>query len=135
MKGFILFAFASVLLSSCLNLPGLEDNTPINDNAELYNTEWSNKDKSEGLKFYNDDTVLSFAGGSRSKGTFDYTVFSSVTETGAIGFMTFEGLENYFSTYTTVIDAASILEDGTMKLYWHIMGEEKGYYQILYQRR
>ncbi len=135
MKRFLILTCATVLLSSCLNLAGLVDDTPKNDNTELYNTEWSNSDRSEGLKFYNDDTVLSFAGGSRSKGTFDYTVFSSVTETGAIGYMTFEGLENYFSTYTTVIDAASILEDGTMKLYWHIMGEEKGYYQILYQRR
>jgi len=114
------------LLSSCVGLPQ-EDYTPKNDNAELYDTEWSTKDYQEGLKFYKDDTVMSFAGGTRSKGTFEYTK--------SIGFIKLEGLEEYYSTYTAIITGAQMQDDGSMKLYWHKLGEDKGYYEVLYRRR
>lgn len=78
---------------------------------------------------------MSFAGGTRSKGKFEYIKYSIISDTGSIGYISFDGLEEYYSSYTVIIPGASMLEDGSMKLYWYKLGEEKGYYEILYRRR
>lgn len=104
------------------------DDTPSNDNAEFYNTEWSTANKSEGLKFYSDDTVLEFASsGYRGTGTFEYVK--------DLQWIKFYNLETHFPTYTTVTTSAFILEDGTLKVVWHKLGDDTNYYEIMYKRR
>lgn len=126
-----MFVLLSVL-SGCNKGNGSQD--VKNYNSELYNTEWSSNDHSEGILFYNDDTCLSFAGAARDKGTFSYEKFS-VPINGTIGRVVFYGLENNFPTYTCVNDYGYMLEDGSMKLCWRYLGEEKGYYTMLYRRK
>lgn len=120
-------SFVLIAITSCTGL--LPETAPakVNDNAEFYGTEWSTDDQKEGLKFYNDDTVLYFAGSYRGKGTFKYDA--------SLKYMTFDNLEVFFSSFTAVEDCAFLLDDGSLKLCWHAMGEDKGYYEILYKRR
>lgn len=104
------------------------DNTSKNDNSEFYNTEWSTSDRKEGLKFYDDNTVLEFASsGYRGKGTFDYVK--------DLQWIKFHNLETFFPTYTTVTTSAFIQEDGSLKVVWHKLGEDTNYYEVMYQRR
>lgn len=116
-------------LTSCFGLDSLNDTQTVqtNDNAEFYGTEWSTSDKKEGLKFYKDDTVLEFAQGFRGTGTFKYYKDSK--------WISFDGLETFFTTYTTVTTSAFVLEDGSLKVIWHKLGEETNYYEIMYKRR
>ena len=129
----VLVFTALLLLIGCKK----EDNKsqePVNPNAEFYNTEWSSSDYSEGIRFYNDDTCMSFADYARGKGTFSYRKYGSTID-GYVGCITFYGLENNFSSYTCVIDYGFLHENGSMKLGWRHLGEEKGYYTILYRRK
>lgn len=128
----ILIVVASLVFMSCHTENYSQK--PSNPNAEFYNTEWSSSDYSEGIRFYNDDTCLSFADIARGRGTFSYNKYSSPIS-GSIGCITFYGLENNFPTYTCVIDYGFMLEDGTMKMCWRYLGEEKGHYNILYRRK
>lgn len=107
---------------------------PDNPNARFYNTEWSNKDYTEGVKFYNDDSCLSFAANVRARGTFSYREYLEPIND-FVGCITFYGLEENFPNYTCVIDCAFIHQDGSMKLCWRYLGGEQGYYVMLYRRR
>lgn len=124
----IISALAAILLlftlSSCTGL--LSEPMKVNDNAVLYGTEWSNEKKEEGVKFYKDNSVLFFAGGVRNKGTFEYDASTK--------YITFEGGELYFSSWTCVNTGAYLVDDNTMKLYWHPLGEDEKYQQTLYKR-
>lgn len=104
------------------------DDTPSNDNVEFYDTEWSSSDKSEGLKFYDDNTVLEFvSSGYRGTGTFEY--FKDMK------WIKFHNLETFFPTYTTVTTSAFVQDDGSLKVVWHKLGEDKNYYVMMYKRR
>lgn len=122
-----IIVLASTFLSSCLGPFDDVQTVPINDNAEFYGTEWSTSDKTEGLKFYKDDTVLEFAQGFRGTGTFEYHKDAK--------WISFDGLETFFTKYTTVTTSAFVLEDGSLKVIWHKLGEETNYYEIMYKRR
>ncbi len=117
----ILFLF---ILPSCTDL--LSEPVKANDNAIFYGTEWSNEKKAEGVKFYKDNSVLFFASGVRSKGTFQYDASTKN--------MTFEGGELYFSSWTCVNTGAYLVDDNTLILYWHPLGEDEKYHQTLYKR-
>lgn len=112
------------ILHSCTNL--LSEPVKVNDNAVFYGTEWSNEKKAEGVKFYKDNSVLFFASGVRSKGTFQYDASTK--------YMTFEGGELYFSSWTCVNTGAYLVDDNTLILYWHPLGEDEKYQQTLYKR-
>lgn len=125
---FLLTLLALPLLSSCMGLLMDDTSVPVNDNAEFYGTEWSTDDKSEGLKFYKDDTVLEFTSlGFRGTGTFKYHK--------DLKWIEFEDLETFFTKYTTVTTSAFVQDDGTLKVIWHKLGEDTNYYEIMYKRR
>lgn len=113
-----IIAFIPVLLFALSSCSGLfDDHTEfkLSDNAKLYGTEWSTHDKKEGVKFNKDDSVLFFSEGYRGTGTFEYSATSE--------YISFEGGDLYFPKWTCIHDCAFILEDGTMKLCWHVLGE------------
>lgn len=124
----LLLAFTGLLFlavtSSCTDL--LSEPVKANDNAIFYGTEWSNEKKAEGVKFYKDNSVLFFASGVRSKGTFQYDASTK--------YMTFEGGELYFTSWTCVNTGAYLVDDNTLILYWHPLGEDEKYQQTLYKR-
>lgn len=122
--------FAIIAITSCTGLLPETTSAKVNDNAKFYGTEWSTDDMKEGLKFYNDNTVMYFSGPYRGTGTFKY--YPNITD---YGYIEFNDLEVFFSSFTAVEDCAYMKEDGSMKLCWHAMGEDKGYYEILYKRR
>ena len=122
MKRFILLLSVLLAISGCF-----PDDTTKNDNAEFYDTEWSINDKSEGLKFYNDDSVLLFSGGYRGTGSFTYYKDEK--------WISFDNLELFFPSYTTITTSAFVQDDGSLKVIWHKLGEDKNYYQIMYKRR
>ncbi len=99
----------------------------FNSNYELYGTEWSNEDNSEGLKFYNDDTVVYYYILGQRTGTFDYSSLS--------GYIEFSGLRVTFMGETAEFTSAEILEDGSMKVYWHKLGLSDNYFMFMYRRR
>ena len=125
MKSRILFILAVSLLflsSSCMS------SRYPNDNAILYNTEWSVKKETEGLKFFKDNTVGYYAGSIRGSGTFKYNE--------AQGIITFDGLIIDASFASKEITHAEMKKNGTrMKLYWHNIGSSKDNYEELYKRR
>ncbi len=125
MKKILAFVIATLSLTSCLGL--LLDATEENDNKQLYGSEWSTEDQSQGLKFYKDDSVLFFWTYGRGSGTFEYDSSTKYIEFTNFS-MTAEG-------QTSEFPAAQILEDGTMKLYWHYLGKAENYYMILIKRR
>ena len=125
MKRFVLFITILLTVSSCL--PLTYDNTPSNDNAKLYGTEWSTESEGEGLKFFKDDSVLYFSAYNRAASTFVYTEKD--------GYIVFDDLHADFPSFTSEMPMAQMLEDGTMKLYWHELGKSANYYMILYRRR
>lgn len=127
MKSFRSILCTLFITTACSGLFGDQVSRQSNDNAILYDTEWSTDDEVEGLKFYKDNSVMYFSGKFRGKGSFEYDAANQ--------YISFEGLEVYFTSFTAVEDHARILEDGSMKLFWHAMGESKGYYEILYKRR
>ena len=109
--------------TSCLNaLLGT-----LNDNAQLYNTEWSAADEKEGLKFFNDDSVLFFNQYTRGAGTFEYDA--------STGYITFTNLSATMGSMTAEFPGAKIEDDGSMSLYWHELGRSQNYYEVLYRRR
>jgi len=117
--------FIVVFLFVCCSSDSL---TQHNDNAEFYDTEWSSSDKSEGLKFYDDNTVLEFvSSGYRGTGTFEYYK--------DMKWIKFHNLETFFPTYTTVTTSAFVQDDGSLKVVWHKLGEDKNYYVMMYKRR
>ena len=109
-------------LSSCSSLF-----EPANDNAQLYGSEWSTSSEDEGLKFYKDNSVLYFSSYNRGSGMFEYDAAS--------GIIIFDGLSATFPSFTSEMPGAEILDDVTMKLYWHELGKSANYYMILYRRR
>lgn len=123
MKRFaIVICFCLCLLTSCLG------SSVVNDNARLYNTEWSNGEENEGLKFFSDNSVLFYSElGTRAIGSFDYDASSKV--------ITFNGLTVMFTHLSGEITSADLLQDGAMKMYWHELGKSTDYFEILYQRR
>lgn len=120
--GIIIAAFSIQLLitSSCVSLL-------FNDNSILYNTEWSVANESEGLKFYNDNSVLYFATGVRGTGRYNYSSSDNI--------ITFENLSANFPYFTAEFQYAELIDSNTMKLWWHQLGSSENYYELLYKRR
>lgn len=98
-----------------------------NDNSKLYNTEWSTDNEEEGLKFFNDNSVLFFNSYTRGAGKFEYDAES--------GFITFTNLSATMGTTTCEFPGAKVEKDGSMSLYWHYLGKSENYYEVLYRRR
>ena len=124
-----IYALAIVLIAvSCLPVNYEE---PKNDNAEFYGTEWSTDDGSEGVRFYTGDRILFFSqgkGGTFSdEGKFHYIASSKL--------MGIEEVIVNFPTYMTEITLAEKIDDTTLKVYWHYMGDSKNYYELMYRRR
>lgn len=119
---------ALIFLSTiCFFLLGACTKSELNDNKSLYDSEWSTSSEEEGLKFYNDDSVLYFSTYGAGSGTFEYNA-----KTGAIEF---DGLSASFPSFISVMPGAQIQSDGTMWLYWHELGKSANYYMVLYRRR
>ena len=120
LKG-ILLLLTIPFLASC---GSFEDN----DNAELYYTEWSTDNNSEGLKFYDDDTVLYFSTGYMTKtGTFEYDASNKS--------IYFRGLVAQYPSFTSEMTWAEMISKNKMHLHWHELGKSEGYYMVLYKRR
>ena len=121
MKRLCIFFLGACLLlfTSCWGL--------LNDNYQLYGSEWSTEDTAQGLKFYNDDSVLFFWELGRQAGTYDYNA--------SIGIVELSGLHVTLLGETAEFTAAEVFNDGTMKLYWHYLGQSENYYTLLYKRR
>ena len=120
-KHWVLLVFFLVM-TSCLGPV-----ETVNENKQLYGSEWSTEDESQGLKFFDDDSVLFFWTYGRGSGMFQYE--------SRTGYIALKNLSMTVDGKTSEFDAAQVLEDGTMKLYWHYLGESKSYYMILIRRR
>lgn len=124
-KGFLLPL--TILLLSIASCSEIENVVPQNDNAVFYGSEWSTEDETEGLKFFEDNSVLFFHPSGRGAGTFKYDKQS--------GSITLYNLSTTISGKTAEFTSAIMQSDGTMKLYWHVLGASDNYYMVLYKRR
>ena len=122
-KLILLSLLVMLLATSCFDLSSI-----LNANIYLYGTEWSNEDEAQGLKFYDDDSVLFFWEFGREPGTFEYNLDEKYIKLNSVTVTTLGE--------TSEFTGAQILEDGeTMKLYWHKLGGKENYYMLLYKRR
>lgn len=122
MKRILLVLFAAALmLIACAPTSG-----DTNGNEQLYGSEWVS-DTGEGLRFFKDDSVQFFSTLAEGHGSFSYDSGSNV--------ITFLGLCADFPSFTTEMPYAKIKADGTMELYWHIVGESSYNIEILTRRK
>ena len=105
--------------SSCLPLT-------LNDNNELYGTEWSDEKEEEGLKFFKNNTVLFFSPYTNSSSTFEYN-----KSTGEIQFGDFMVKFPSFSGEIT----SAVVENATLYMIWHQIGQTQECYATYYRRR
>lgn len=97
------------------------------DNELLENTEWATRDHSQGLKFFNNGQVVFFWTYANGSGSYIYNASSQ--------HVTFTNLTIVSQGIISEFTSAEILGDGTMKLYWHDVGNPENYYMILYRIR
>ena len=116
----IVAAIFAISFTSCLPIE-------TDDNYLLVNSEWSTKDLSQGLKFFDNGKVLFFWTHANGTGTYSYNADSQY-----IIFSNFTiASQGVISEFTS----AEVLGDDTMKLYWHDVGDPKNYYMMLYKIR
>ena len=108
-----------LICSSCLPLT-------LNDNYTLYGTEWSDVNEEEGLKFFKDDTVLFFSPYTKSSSTFEYDESN--------GKVTFGSFVVSFPSFTGEITSA-VIENSTLYMIWHKIGQSEEFYATYYKRR
>lgn len=116
----LIAATCAILFTSCFPIE-------TDDNDLLVNSEWTTKDSTQGLKFFDNGKVLFFWTIANGTGTYSYDastqyiIFSNFT-------LTAQGVISEFTS-------AEILGDDTMKLYWHEVGNSENYYMMLYKIR
>lgn len=123
-----LFSYCAILILSLSMLSCLPlVDTPTNDNAELYGSEWSSDDQVESLMFNKDNSVVYRCQDRSGKGTFNYNKSEQ--------YITFDDLTVVWPKTTSIMTSATLSDDKTMKLRWHEVGKTENYYQLMYRRR
>ena len=97
-----------------------------NDNAELYGTEWSDSDQTEGLKFLKGDSVVYFSPYCRATAHFDYDK--------STGNIVFDDIVANYTNFTAIITNATI-KGNTIYVAWHKLGGADNYYMTFTRRR
>lgn len=98
----------------------------FNDNEELYGSEWSSDAEDEGLKFFNDDSVLFFSTSCRAGSKFEY--YKST------GKVSFDNFIVSFPSFTAEITEA-LIENNDLYMSWHKLGESESFYATYHKRR
>ena len=98
-----------------------------NDNSQLYGSEWSSQDETEGVKFFKDDTVLFFTTGVTASGTFEYDKTNGV--------VSFDGLVIIDGALSAEFTQGYMVDDKSMYLIWHPIGRSDTYRELVYKRR